>query len=162
MEHQQIDELLRLVDKKPDRHELEGLKQDISHKASKHDLEILQVNFSNFRLETEQKIKGADKDIDEFIETMQNEMNVLKNNLLTSLNKKADYSILDKLNESVAKKVDNESLKSGLAQVKAELALSVETAKNEISIDRAAREAQIKEKLDRADSNADRALDELF
>jgi len=31
---------------------------------------MLQVNFNNFRIEAQQKIQNADKDIDEFIETM--------------------------------------------------------------------------------------------
>lgn len=76
---------------------------------------MLQVNFGNFRLEVDQRLKGTDKDIDEFMDQMQNDLNTLKNSILQSLNKKADYSLLDRLNEAVAKKVDNESLKSGLS-----------------------------------------------
>jgi hypothetical protein len=52
---------------------------------------------------------------------MQNEINALKNNMLTSLNKKADFHMMDKLNESIAKKVDNESLRTGMSQVKTEV-----------------------------------------
>ena len=75
---------------------------------------MLSVNFSYFKLEADQKIKNADKDIDEFIETIQSEVNALKNNTLASLNKKADYHMMDRLSEAVSKKVDAETLKTAL------------------------------------------------
>lgn len=81
-EHQQIDELMRLVDRKPDITELESLRQDLSHKVGRHDFDMLQVNFQNFKLEAESKLKSADKDIDDFIETMQSELNQLRNSMV--------------------------------------------------------------------------------
>jgi hypothetical protein len=105
---------MRLIDRKPDLTELEGLRQDLNHKVGRHDFDMLQVNFSNFKLEAQTKLKNADKDIDDFIETMQNELNQLKNSMLTSLNKKADFSMLDRLNELVSKKVDQESIRTSL------------------------------------------------
>ena len=53
----------------------------------------------------------SEKDIDEFIESIQNELGSMKNTMIQSLNKKADFSMLDRLNEIVAKKVDNEHMK---------------------------------------------------
>jgi len=41
--------------------------------------------------------------------------------MLASLNKKADYTLLDKLNETISKKVDNDMLRAGLNQNKTEL-----------------------------------------
>lgn len=40
-EHQQIDELMRLVDRKPDITELESLRQDLTHKVGRHDFDML-------------------------------------------------------------------------------------------------------------------------
>jgi len=40
---QQIDEIMRVVDKKAEYTDLEVLKQDISTKVHKHDFEMLQV-----------------------------------------------------------------------------------------------------------------------
>jgi hypothetical protein len=37
--------------------------------------------------------------MDEFMETIQNEISNLKNTVLSSLNKKADFSMLDRLND---------------------------------------------------------------
>jgi hypothetical protein len=42
----------------------------------------------------------------------------MKNTMIQSLNKKADFSMLDRLNEIVAKKVDNEHLKQNQNQLK--------------------------------------------
>lgn len=68
MEHSQIDELFRQLDKKPDRVELDNLRLDISNKMGRHDFDMLQVNFNNFRIEVDQRLKSTDKDIDEFID----------------------------------------------------------------------------------------------
>jgi len=40
------------------------------------------------------------------METIQNEISNLKNTLVSSLNKKADFAMLDRLNDLVTKKVD--------------------------------------------------------
>lgn len=42
------------------------------------------------------------------METIQNELNSMKNTMISSLNKKADFSMLDRLNDLVSKKVDQE------------------------------------------------------
>ena len=42
---------------------------------------------------------------------MQSELTNMKNTMIQSLNKKADFSMLDRLNERVAKKVDTELLR---------------------------------------------------
>jgi hypothetical protein len=42
------------------------------------------------------------------METIESEISNLKNTLIASLNKKADFSMLDRLNDLVSKKVDQE------------------------------------------------------
>lgn len=74
----------------------------------KHDYELLNVSFNNQRIEQDSKIQNVEKDIDEFMETIQNEISNLKNTMISSLNKKADFSMLDRLNDLVSKKVDQE------------------------------------------------------
>ena len=65
-----IDDLVRTLDKKVDRQELELLKQDSATKVHRHDFEMLSVQITNQRIEQDQKIKNAEKDIDDFVETM--------------------------------------------------------------------------------------------
>jgi len=43
---------------------------------------------------------------------MQNELNSLKSTMIQSLNKKADFSMLDRVNEVNAKKVDHEQVRA--------------------------------------------------
>jgi uncharacterized FlaG/YvyC family protein len=74
--------------------------------VEKHDYELLNVSFNNQRIEQDSKIQNVEKDIDEFMETIQNEISNLKNTMISSLNKKADFSMLDRLNDLVSKKVD--------------------------------------------------------
>jgi uncharacterized FlaG/YvyC family protein len=76
--------------------------------VEKHDYELLNVSFNNQRIEQDSKIQNVEKDIDEFMETIQNEISNLKNTMISSLNKKADFSMLDRLNDLVSKKVDQE------------------------------------------------------
>ena len=101
-----IDDLFRQLDKKTERGELDILRQDISMKVDKNDYDIFAVSINNQRLENEQKSASIEKDMDEFMETIQNELSNLKNTVLASLNKKADFSMLDRLNDLVSKKVD--------------------------------------------------------
>ena len=59
-----------MIDAKTERHEIEVLKQDIATKVHKHDHDLLVVQVENMRAESEQKIGNAEKDIDDFIETV--------------------------------------------------------------------------------------------
>jgi hypothetical protein len=117
---------------------------------------------SNTQAEADQKLKNADRDIDEFVEQIQNEMAQLKNLMVSSLNKKADFSMLDRLNELVAKKVDNEHLRQGLQQQKQELHSTMELMRNEISLERSTQTQKGNEKIDKMEMNTDRALDEIY
>lgn len=52
---------------------------------------------------------------------MQNELNSIKANMVNSLNKKADYSMLDRLSEIQSKKVDQEQVRALNLQMKQEI-----------------------------------------
>ena len=74
-------------------------------------MDVSIAKLQNVMNEQDHKIQNTEKDIDEFVETMQSELSNMKNTMIQSLNKKADFSMLDRLNEMVAKKVDNELLR---------------------------------------------------
>ena len=57
-----------------------------------------------FTLDLEKVRDHLDKDLI-------NELTTIKKSLIQSLNKKADFAMLDRLNELVAKKVDNEHMR---------------------------------------------------
>jgi len=74
----------------------------------------------NQKLEFEQRQKGVEKDLDEFIGGIQREMEGLKTSFLQSLNKKADYTLLDTLKDSLLKKVDHEYFQTVSNKLKAD------------------------------------------
>lgn len=156
-----IDDLVRTLDKKVDRQELELLKQDSATKVHRHDFEMLSVQITNQRIEQDQKIKNAEKDIDDFVETMQNEIGNLKNTMISSLNKKADFSMLDRLNDMVSKKVDHEQLRSTLSQQTQELRQQIDIARNDMSLERVSKDQKVQERLEKAELSGERALDEI-
>ena len=103
--------MLKVLEGKSERAELDVLRQDVASRAHKSDIDVLAAKMQNANNEQDQKIANTEKDIDEFVETMQSELTNLKNTMIQSLNKKADFSMLDRLNELVAKKVDTELLR---------------------------------------------------
>ena len=157
-----IDDIVRTLDKKVERQELEVLKQETSTKVHRHDFEMLGVQLTNQRIEQDQKIKNAEKDIDDFVETMQNEINNLKNTMISSLNKKADFSMLDRLNDMVSKKVDHEQLRGSLVQQTQELRQSIEIAKNDLNLERVSKDQKVQERLEKTELSGERALDEIY
>jgi len=122
---------------------------------------MLSVQIQNQKIESDQKISNCEKDIDEFVETMQNEINALKANLVQSLNKKADYSMLDRLNEVQAKKVDQEQVRTLNLQMKQEIMQQLDIVRSDINLERASREQKIQEKLEKNEVGCEKALDEI-
>lgn len=90
----------------------------------------------NQKLEFEQRQKGLEKDIDEFISGIQREMESLKTSFLQSLNKKADYSLLDNMKESLHKKVDHEYFQTVSNKIKADCQAMMTQYQNEMSYNR--------------------------
>ena len=69
------------------------------------------IQMQNNHVDYSQKFKAFEKDMDDFIASVQGETKNLKSTLIQSLNKKADFSMLDRLNDMVSKKVDNEHMR---------------------------------------------------
>ena len=125
------------------------------------DFDLVVVELRNLRAEHEQKFTANEKDMDEFVETMQSELAQLKTSVLQSLNKKADFSMLDRLNELVAKKVDNEHLQSSQRTLKSEISQDMDLLRSEINMDRASREQRILERLEKCELGGERLQDEV-
>ena len=147
---------------KTERQDLEVLRQDISTKVHKHEFEMLGVQLKNFQIESETKIKAAEKDIDDFVETIQNELSNMKNSMIQSLNKKADFSMLDRLNEQVSKKVDSDLLKHTQQQLKTDLQHEIAICKGDLSHELHGKDTKFQERLEKTEINSDRALDEIY
>lgn len=84
------------------------MKQEINLKADKADIDMYVMAVSNQKQEFDMKQKQLDKDLDDLITTMHRELDQLKTSMLQSLNKKADFTLLDQVKENLHKKVDND------------------------------------------------------
>ena len=111
--------------------------------------------------EIEKRFQQHEKELDEVVETMQAELQALKNQTLQSLNKKADFSMLDRLNELVATKVDPDHLRQNQNALKQELSQDLEFLRTELTQDRASRDLKLQERLDKIGLDEKRFSDEL-
>ena len=74
----------------------------------------------NQKLEAEHKQKQFEKDLDDFIKDMKQELENIKGTMVQSLNKKVDYSVLDTVKDSVQSKVDQEYFQNVCQKLKGE------------------------------------------
>ena len=86
----------------------------------------------------------------------------MKQTMIGSLNKKADYQLLEQVKESLHKKVDADYLSSTVSKVKAECSTQISQMQTDMNYSRKSREDKHDEKLAKAEMNAERALDEIF
>lgn len=70
--------------------------------------------------------------------------------------------MLDRLNEQVSKKADQEYIRTSLAQTKTELLQQIDIAKNELNLERNQRESKVLDQIEKVDMNGEKALDEIY
>lgn len=85
----------------------------------------------------------------------------MKSTLIQSLNKKADFSMLDRLNDMVSKKVDHEHMRQSLSQSKQEIQQMIDIMRNDLSIDRSSKEQKFFDRVDKLEISGERAIDEI-
>ena len=85
----------------------------------------------------------------------------MKNTLVSSLNKKADFAMLDRLNDLVSKKVDQDQLRTSLTQHKQELTQQIEISRHDLNLERTTKDQKVTERLDKIEFSAERTLDEI-
>ena len=81
---------------------------------------MCQMTSNNQKLELEQRHKSLEKDIDEFISSISKELEAMKSTMIGSLNKKADYHLLESIKDQMHKKVDVDYMTSVTNKIKAE------------------------------------------
>lgn len=156
-----LDEVVKMVQASATKAELDALRLTLDSKVARSDFELYQIDIKTVHSEVEKRFQQHEKEMDEFVETMQAELQSLKNSILQSLNKKADFSMLDRLNELVATKVDPDHLKQNHSALKQELAQDMDFLRNELTQDRASRDLKLLERLDKIELDGKRLSDEL-
>ena len=86
----------------------------------------------------------------------------MKSTMIGSINKKADYHLLDQIKDQLHKKVDVDYMNSVVGKVKAESQTQISQMQSDFNYQRKGRDDKVDEKVTKAEMNADRALDEIF
>lgn len=86
----------------------------------------------------------------------------MKSTMLQSLNKKADYSLLEQVKDSLHKKVDIEYMQNVTTKIKSECTAQISSFQTEMAYTKKVKDDKIEEKLTKTEMNGERALDEIF
>ena len=70
--------------------------------------------------------------------------------------------MLDRLNDSVSRKVDIEQVRSSVNQCKTDLQQQLDILRNDLSMDRTSKDQRLQERLEKTELNGERVLDEIF
>ena len=142
-----------------DRSEFQRLSSALLKKAEREDLDELYKSMQTYKADSDKRILAIEKDFDKHSGETKREMEQVKGNIVSSLSKKADFALLERLRESNNKKVDFDQFQSQLNKVKQEFETLIES--NAMPQNKRPAE-QHEEKLAKAVTNSERALDELY
>jgi hypothetical protein len=92
----------------------------MSAKVDKTDMDVYIRAVQSQRLDFENRQGTLEKDFDGLVDTIRRELESLKQTTMVSLSKKADFSLVDTLRESLQRKVDTETLATTASKIKAE------------------------------------------
>ena len=77
-------------------------------------------------------------EFDNTVKDLQREVENVKTSVFSSLNKKADYALLERLRETTLKKVDQDYMHAQLVKLKQDTATQIELSLNELKYQRRA------------------------
>ena len=108
----------------------------IALKANREDVDQLFESLQMSKNDQEKRILSLEKEFDASVGELQREMEDVKQHVVTSLNKKADFTLLERLRETALKKVDMDYLHGQLAKYKQDVNTQIELAVNEVKYQR--------------------------
>ena len=98
------------VDDKVDRVEFNRIADQLVMKANREDVDQLFESLQLSKNDQEKRILSLEKEFDASVSELQRENEDVKQHVVSSLNKKADFTLLERLRETALKKVDMEYL----------------------------------------------------
>ena len=106
----------------------------------------------------EKRILSLETEFDQQVGHLNREMEDVKQQVVTSLNKKADFSLLERLRETALKKVDLDYMQTQMIKLKQDINTQIELSINESNYQR---RAQNGEETSRALERANQAFEEM-
>ena len=106
----------------------------------------------------EKRILSLETEFDQQVGHLNREMEDVKQQVVTSLNKKADFSLLERLRETALKKVDLDYMQTQMIKLKQDINTQIELSINESNYQK---RAQNGEETSRALERANQAFEEM-
>ena len=117
----EIDKINQLLDNKMNKNDLpkiENLSNALKAKASSNDFNLINDAFQDMKIKMTKRIDDIDNDLDRLIDNIKLQFKSL-NDVINNLEKnKLDFSIIEKINEMINNKVDNDKMNENIAQLK--------------------------------------------
>ena len=161
----QLDELARQVQlsgSKVDRSEFNRLADQVAAKSSREEVDSIFSSLQLAKSDQEKRLLSLETEFDSSVGELQRDMEDVKQQVVSSLGKKADVSLLERLREQTLKKVDQDYMQSQMIKLKQDSATQIELAINEAKYQRRAHDFVAFEDLaKKASASAERALDEV-
>ncbi len=162
VEQSELDKLISIIENKSDRSEMINLGNAIATKAELKDFEMLNVCYSELKRDYNKRIEDLDGDIDRLIENIKKEfqnLNIVINNLDV---KKADFKELEKINSSLAKKMDSDNFSNSLSTLKTDLYESFTHYKADILQNKKIFEEHLNEKILLLEKSMEKSQEEAY
>ena len=94
------------VQNKADRFDLNRLADQVASKANREDVDQTFGSLQITRSEQEKRLAALENEIESTVRVVSRDMEDVKSQVVSSLSKKADYALIERLRESTLKKVD--------------------------------------------------------
>ena len=114
----EVEDLLKLVDTKADNSKMELLIRDLSSKVSQKDTADLHSQVKSFKREVDQRFLDNYTDIEKYISMLREDIEKVSTSLSHTLARKADVREVERLQQAVSNKAENENVTSVLAGMK--------------------------------------------
>jgi hypothetical protein len=113
---------------------LNAVRHELQQKSERADVDLYVRAVQSQRNEFEGRQNDLEKEFDGLVSTLQKELEGLKGTTLLSLSKKADFSLVESLRDSLLKKVDHDYLQTASQKIKAECQSLISTYQTESTL----------------------------
>ena len=132
-------------------------------KANLNDMDELFKSMNASKNDQERRLLHLEREVDTTVSELRSEMESTKYQCMSNINKKADFSVIEKIRESTLKMADMDYFHSQINKLKQEMLNQIELTVNESNfISRRSTEFdKFEERSTKAEANCSRALDEI-
>ena len=116
----ELEKVLKGLENKVEKAEMQMVRNEIGAKVDRGDLDVYIRAVQGQRVDFETRQSTLEKDFDGLVDTIKRELESLKQTTMISLSKKADFSLVDTLRETLQRKVDTETLATTASKIKSE------------------------------------------